>query len=317
MKRQLHKGFTLIELLVVVAIIALLIAILLPSLGRARELANRSACSANLNGIVKSCIVYAQENNDAFPTTEGNGTQATTAYQVDPADNSKPPAVGMPATAATDVNGAINAYYPATGTPPINNPMGCLWILVLQSRIAPKQLVCKSDPQGNTNGAPIILNATGASANYSMGPNSAGTLSYGIAFPWNWVTPGPAPYWKSNTDSSMPLAADISGLTKATDTTFTVVVNNGTINSTATKNSSNHNQDGEEVAYGDAHVEWRTTPTNIAPLTYDSIYHVGGWGSNSFTGSQVQTKTALDTYFKAPSGGYDIYLVPQRPASFQ
>ena len=65
MKRQ--KGFTLIELLVVVAIIALLIAILLPSLGRARELANRTACGANVHGVLQACIVYSADNSDCFP----------------------------------------------------------------------------------------------------------------------------------------------------------------------------------------------------------------------------------------------------------
>jgi len=62
-----RKGFTLIELLVVIAIIALLVSILLPSLNRARELAKRAVCSANLNGIGKGLVIYQAENRDAFP----------------------------------------------------------------------------------------------------------------------------------------------------------------------------------------------------------------------------------------------------------
>ena len=65
MKRS--KGFTLIELLVVIAIIALLVSILLPSLNRARELAKRASCSANLKGIGTAIALYQGGNKESFP----------------------------------------------------------------------------------------------------------------------------------------------------------------------------------------------------------------------------------------------------------
>lgn len=62
------RAFTLIELLVVVAILAVLIAILLPSLGRAREKAKITRCGANIRSIGQATTTYASEWNDGIPT---------------------------------------------------------------------------------------------------------------------------------------------------------------------------------------------------------------------------------------------------------
>jgi prepilin-type N-terminal cleavage/methylation domain-containing protein/prepilin-type processing-associated H-X9-DG protein len=65
------RAFTLIELLMVIAIIAILAALMLPALGRAKERARVAKCLGSLRQISHAVNLYVQDNNSRYPTMSG------------------------------------------------------------------------------------------------------------------------------------------------------------------------------------------------------------------------------------------------------
>jgi prepilin-type N-terminal cleavage/methylation domain-containing protein len=129
MRVRNRKAFTLVELLTVIAIIALLISILMPALGRAREMARRTVCLSNLSQIAKGCVAYAAGNNGNFPCW--NQTRAGFWY------------VGV--EWGWDGFSATNSL---NNAPSLNSPISNtrnLWMLVRQQSGDPKTFICPSD----------------------------------------------------------------------------------------------------------------------------------------------------------------------------
>ena len=67
-----HAAFTLVELLVVIAVIAMLMAILLPALRKAKQLAQRVGCGSNLRQLAMGWRLYLDDNDGYFPARATN-----------------------------------------------------------------------------------------------------------------------------------------------------------------------------------------------------------------------------------------------------
>jgi len=137
-KRNVKSGFTLIELLVVVAIIAVLISILLPSLSEAREQAKIAKCLANLKMTMTGCHIYFNEFNDVFPfiVVAKSGTQGICTWSYagkSTSDFWKTPASGVFYFTARDK--VMNKYILNTTS--------------VEDNATPETLKCPSDKQGN------------------------------------------------------------------------------------------------------------------------------------------------------------------------
>lgn len=121
-KFRRRRGFTLIELLVAIAIIAVLAAMLLPSLAAAKKRAQQIACVSNLKQIGTAMHIYVDDNNDYFPMASDGGsvniwTKEISAYLPIQGTNTENAVFVCPSALYSNIGtNAIVRTYACTGT---------------------------------------------------------------------------------------------------------------------------------------------------------------------------------------------------------
>jgi len=250
-----RKGFTLVELLVIIAIIALLVGILMPSLASERQLAYRLACETNLSRISRAMLIYCKDYDDKMPKASGRSS-VYRAFINNWQNVTRQAAFGL---AADGSGGAANIT-------------SCFYLLIKYSEVTPKSFLCKGDP-GVTEFKPSEHGLAGVELihlwDFGPAPTQA-HCSYAYHFPYGVFA------LTTSSEPGMPIAADPNPWQATAGTTARpapdwMKFSTGTDRESIKKgNAQTHQEDGQNVLFMDGHS--RFEKSSRCGVDDDNIY---------------------------------------------
>jgi prepilin-type processing-associated H-X9-DG protein len=281
--RGRRHGLKIVEVMVVIAILGVGAALLVRSLNRARETADRVKCRKTLRAIGQCMLLYANENKGAFSRT-GYVPGAAVTFSDDGSDG-----------------GSLRHPFGAGGSPgrvADNDVTAAIFLLVRTQDIVSYVLLCPSA------GGEADAYGTAAGAN-AQNKTSFSEWRRNLGYSMHNPYPDDAAVvrgarWDSKLGAEFAIAADMNpgvgggyDVTLPTDTSAAREVRRG--------NSRNHGGAGQNVLYGDGHVDWQATP--FVGVKRDNIYTA----ARMVNGEPVTTSK---TVVGSPAWGGDSVLLP-------
>jgi prepilin-type N-terminal cleavage/methylation domain-containing protein len=235
-------AFTLIELLVVIGIIGLLLGLLLPAAEHARHQAYITQCASNLHQIGVAESMYADENHGNLPRTIADPT--------------------LPLTKGTGINSA-NPFGP--GGPLPNDVTASVYLLMRAQHLQPQIFMCPYNDQ-------VTYEADKANPmTHSNFTDQAKNLGYSFANPYPSTAAISAGYRLTNRmPSAFVLAADRNPGVNLPFSDVTAATDKATEHAIEYSNSLNHERDGQNVLFGDQHVDFLRS--QLCGIAEDNIF---------------------------------------------